>query len=93
MDRHPFRPAHIHYIVQHEGHKPITTQIFDSESKYLEDDSVFAVKDSLVVKFEPRKGDPKAEFTLQYDVALSRTEEKGVGNQPMVTTSAISAQL
>ena len=30
MDRHPYRPAHIHYIVTADGHKPITTQIFDS---------------------------------------------------------------
>jgi catechol 1,2-dioxygenase len=44
MDRHPYRPAHIHLIVTRDGYKPITTQIFDAESKYLEDDSVFAVK-------------------------------------------------
>ncbi|KAF2206763.1 hypothetical protein CERZMDRAFT_119245 [Cercospora zeae-maydis SCOH1-5] len=88
MDRHPYRPAHIHYIVQHDGHKPITTQIFDAESKYLDDDSVFAVKDSLVVKFEPRKGDAQAEWQLEYNVALAKDDEKGVGNPPQVSSSA-----
>lgn len=74
MDRHPYRPAHIHYIVQHEGHKPITTQVYDAESKYLDNDSVFAVKQSLVGKFEPRKGDPQAEWQLKFDVILARDE-------------------
>lgn len=88
MDRHPYRPAHIHYIVQHEGHKPITTQIFDAESKYLDDDSVFAVKDSLVVKFEPRKGDAQAEWELEYNVALAKDDEKGTGSVPQVSSGA-----
>lgn len=50
----------------------MTTQIFDKDSKYLEDDSVFAVKDGLTVEFKPRKGDPKAEWDLEYDVKLAK---------------------
>lgn len=57
--------------VQVEGFKPITTQIFDKDSKYLDDDSVFAVKDSLIVEFVPRKGDSKATHELQYDIAMA----------------------
>ena len=53
-----------------KGYKAVTTQIFDSESKYLDDDSVFAVKDGLTVKFEERTGDPKAGWELQYDIAV-----------------------
>lgn len=53
-----------------EGHKSLITQIFDSESKYLGDDTVFAVKDALTVTFVPRKGDPEAECELQYDMSL-----------------------
>jgi catechol 1,2-dioxygenase len=53
-----------------DGFKPITTQIFDSKGKYLDDDSVFAVKDSLVVDFVPRKGDSKAELELRYDIHM-----------------------
>lgn len=71
LDRHPWRPAHIHLIVQAEGFSPITTQIFDSDCKYLDNDSVFAVKDSLRVVFQPRKGDPKAKFDLEYNISLA----------------------
>ncbi|KIW18079.1 hypothetical protein PV08_02366 [Exophiala spinifera] len=77
LDRHPYRPAHIHLIVLIEGYKPITTQIFDKDSKYLDDDSVFAVKDSLVVEFVPRKGDPQANFELNYDIMMAPISSKG----------------
>ena len=60
-----------------EGYKPITTQIFDKDSKYLDDDSVFAVKDSLIVEFVPRKGDSKANFELRYDILMAPIGEKG----------------
>ncbi|TGO10962.1 hypothetical protein BTUL_0121g00350 [Botrytis tulipae] len=71
LDRHPFRPAHIHLIVQHENYKPLTTQIFNSKDKYLQNDSVFAVKDSLIVDFVPLKGNPKASLELNYPVLLA----------------------
>lgn len=50
--RHAFRPAHIHFIVRAPGHRPLTTHIFVAGSKYIESDTVFAVKKSLVVDFE-----------------------------------------
>jgi protocatechuate 3,4-dioxygenase beta subunit len=49
--RHPWRPAHIHFVVSAEGYEPVTTHIFDREDDYLESDAVFAVKDSLVCEF------------------------------------------
>ena len=57
--------------VQQKGFEPITTQIFDSESKYLDNDSVYAVKDGLTVNFVPRQGDPQAQWELEYDVSLA----------------------
>jgi len=71
MDRHPFRPAHIHLVVRHEAYKHLTTQIFDEDCRYLADDSVFAVKDELSVTFAPREGDPEAKLELQYDITLA----------------------
>ncbi|PYH40943.1 intradiol ring-cleavage dioxygenase [Aspergillus saccharolyticus JOP 1030-1] len=71
MDRHPFRPAHIHIIATQEGYKPLTTQIFDRKDPYLTNDSVFAVKDSLIVDFVERKDDPQAGLELEYDVKLA----------------------
>jgi protocatechuate 3,4-dioxygenase beta subunit len=49
--RHAFRPAHIHFIVTAPGHRPLTTHIFVAGSEYIESDTVFAAKKSLVVDF------------------------------------------
>jgi protocatechuate 3,4-dioxygenase beta subunit len=49
--RHPWRPAHIHFVVSAEGYEPVTTHIFDRGDQYLESDAVFAVKDSLICDF------------------------------------------
>jgi catechol 1,2-dioxygenase len=57
------------------GYKPIVTQIFDRKSKYIEDDAVFAVKDSLIVDFTPFQGDPRAEFELPYDFKMASFED------------------
>jgi hydroxyquinol 1,2-dioxygenase len=50
--RHPWRPAHIHFVVSADGYEPVTTHIFDREDEYLASDAVFAVKDSLICNFE-----------------------------------------
>ncbi|KAG4440148.1 hypothetical protein IFR05_004357 [Cadophora sp. M221] len=71
LDRHPFRPAHIHLIAQCDGYKPVTTQIFDKDDQYLENDSVFAVKESLIVDFKPLKGNPKATLELEYPIVIA----------------------
>ena len=49
--RHPYRPAHIHFIVTAPGHRSLTTHIFVAGSEYIESDAVFAVKRSLIVDF------------------------------------------
>jgi protocatechuate 3,4-dioxygenase beta subunit len=49
--RHPYRPAHIHFIASAEGHTPVTTHIFVAGSDHLDSDAVFAVKKSLVQDF------------------------------------------
>lgn len=73
-----------------EGYKPITTQIFDKDSKYLDDDSVFAVKDSLVVEFVPLDGDKTAKKQLNYDVLMAPLNSKATGTQ-LATSGAGNA--
>lgn len=73
-----------------EGYKPITTQIFDKHSKYLDDDAVFAVKDSLVVEFVPRENDPNAPYELEYDLSLAPADQKGAGSAPLSTSAAVA---
>jgi len=55
--RHPWRPAHIHMIVRAPGYKTVTTHVFDATSKYLDSDTVFAVKPSLLRDFRERSAD------------------------------------
>ncbi len=52
--RHPYRPAHIHFIVSAAGCLPVTTHLFVAGDPYLESDAVFGVKDALIVPFEDR---------------------------------------
>jgi catechol 1,2-dioxygenase len=52
-ERHPYRPAHIHFIVTTPGHRALTTHIFVAGSQYIESDAVFAVKKSLIKEFTP----------------------------------------
>ncbi|MET9406483.1 intradiol ring-cleavage dioxygenase [Streptomyces sp. NPDC002935] len=49
--RHPYRPAHIHFIASAAGHAPVTTHLFVAGGPYLDSDAVFAVKQSLVQDF------------------------------------------
>jgi hydroxyquinol 1,2-dioxygenase len=51
--RHPYRPAHIHFIVTAPGHLPLTTHMFVAGSPYIESDAVFAVRRSLIAQFTP----------------------------------------
>jgi catechol 1,2-dioxygenase len=57
--RHNWRAAHIHAIVTAPGHRPVTTHIFDADSKYLDSDAVFGVRRSLIREFV-RNDDPRA---------------------------------
>jgi hydroxyquinol 1,2-dioxygenase len=51
--RHPYRPAHIHFIVTAPGFRSLTTHIFVAGSPYIESDAVFAVRKSLIVELTP----------------------------------------
>jgi catechol 1,2-dioxygenase len=55
--RHPWRPAHIHMIVRAPGYGTVTTHVFDAVSQYLDSDTVFAVKPSLLRTFVERSAD------------------------------------
>lgn len=66
------------------------TQIFDRRDKHITDDAVFAVKDTLVVDFVPREGDPKAEFELPYDFKLATYEDAKKGSVAGTTEESAS---
>ena len=53
-NRHPMRPAHVHFLVNAKGYEPLITHVFMDGDKYLDSDVVFGVKDDLIAKVEPR---------------------------------------
>jgi protocatechuate 3,4-dioxygenase beta subunit len=77
--RHPYRPAHIHFIVSAAGHRPVTTHVFVEGDPYLDSDAVFAVKTSLITPFVKHTAPHKAAarntttpfYTVDYDFALT----------------------
>lgn len=65
LGRHPYRPAHVHFLVGAEGYDRVCTHIFVAGDEYLDSDAVFGVKESLIVDFTPLENAPtkwKAEF-------------------------------
>jgi protocatechuate 3,4-dioxygenase beta subunit len=76
--RHPYRPAHIHFLVEAAGHRPLTTHLFVAGSPYLDSDAVFGVKAGLVREFElvddPSRADQVGLAnpfrTVHFDVSL-----------------------
>lgn len=66
MGRHPYRPAHIHFIVSAQGYQSVTTELFVSGDPYLDSDAVFGVRESLVVPFVQNDSG----FIVDYDFVL-----------------------
>lgn len=53
--RHPWRPSHLHYIVKAPGFKTLVTEVFASDDPYLDQDTVFGVRDDLVMDYIPQE--------------------------------------
>ncbi len=49
--RHPWRPSHLHYVITAEGYRPLVTEIFPDDDPYLDEDTVFGVREDLVMKY------------------------------------------
>ena len=46
--RHPYRPAHLHFLIAAEGYETLITHLFVEGDQYLDSDAVFGVKRSLI---------------------------------------------
>ncbi len=75
MGHHPNRPGHLHFIVAKDGYRTLVSQIFDQDSAWLNEDSVFAVKDSLVTKFLPGRPGDDTDLYVRFDFTLKQRAE------------------
>jgi catechol 1,2-dioxygenase len=53
-NRHPWRPAHLHFMIDRPGYRKLVTHLFNHDDPYLDSDAVFGVKQSLQVIYEHR---------------------------------------
>lgn len=71
LGRHPYRPAHMHFLVTADGFQKLVTHTFVGDDAYLESDAVFGVKKSLVAPFERIKDGPTL-WHSPFDFVLTR---------------------
>ncbi|NYE26777.1 intradiol ring-cleavage dioxygenase [Pigmentiphaga litoralis] len=79
LNRHPWRPAHLHFMIQAEGYETLVTHVFRDGDQYLDSDAVFGVRSSLIaqwVRHEPGAtpaGTDSATpfYTLDFDFVLN----------------------
>lgn len=64
--RHPWRPSHLHFIAEADGYKPLVTEVFPEDDPYLDQDTVFGVREDLVMTYVPMAADtfPESGFEL-----------------------------
>lgn len=48
LGRHPWRPAHLHFMIQAPGYKTLITHVFRDGDRYLDSDAVFGVRSTLI---------------------------------------------
>ncbi len=54
--RHQYRAPHLHFMLSAPGHRRLVTQLFVEGGEYMDSDTVFGVKEALIVEFAERTG-------------------------------------
>ncbi|MBC2834610.1 intradiol ring-cleavage dioxygenase [Paragemmobacter straminiformis] len=72
LGRHPWRPAHMHFIVSRDGFDTVVTHTFVAGDDYLTSDAVFGVKESLIAPFHRVTGG-ETKWRSEFDFVLNRS--------------------
>jgi hydroxyquinol 1,2-dioxygenase len=80
--RHPFRPAHVHFMISAPNCETLVTHLFLAGSDYLDSDAVFGVKDPLICALEAQPAGVTARgnkigkdmAAMRYDFILAASE-------------------
>lgn len=51
LNRHPWRPAHLHFMITAPGYERLVTHVFREGGDYLDSDAVFGVRSSLIANW------------------------------------------
>jgi catechol 1,2-dioxygenase len=69
LGRHPWRPAHIHFLVSAQGRQALVTQAYLAGGAYLSDDAIDGVKEALIT--------PVQDGRLCFDIELPPAGDSG----------------
>ncbi len=72
--RHPYRPAHIHFMITADGYQPLTTALYIAGDPYIDSDAVFGAKESLTVGYRRSRGaagNGAAPALIEFEFALT----------------------
>jgi catechol 1,2-dioxygenase len=70
MGHHPWRPGHIHFMIMKDGYKTLISQIYDSTTEYLDNDSVFAVKEELIGEMTKAPEGADTDMVMTFDFVI-----------------------
>lgn len=84
LGRHPWRPAHLHFMVTAPDYERLITHVFRDDDPYLDSDAVFGVRSSLVVPWVRHEPGPAPDgtllaepfHTLEFDLVLARRRQE-----------------
>ncbi len=90
---HKMRPAHMHAVVSAPGYQQVITHVFVEGDPYLDEDAVFAVKDSLIGRYKKVNDPAEAKklgmanpfLKLEWDFHLA--PERGVKARKVIAPS------
>lgn len=71
--RHPWRPAHLHFMVEAPGYQRLITHVFRDKDGYLDSDAVFGVRQSLIADWVQL---PDGSYRMDYDFILPKIGAK-----------------
>lgn len=81
LERHPWRPAHLHFMISAPGYERLVTHVFREGGEYLDSDAVFGVRSSLIANWVRHESGIAPDgsrhetpfFTLEFDFVLNRS--------------------
>src|SRR5260370_10342280 len=69
LGQHPYRPAHIHFLITADTYEPLTTALYIEGDKYLNSDAVFGARKSLTVGYQPNQH----RASIHFDFAIAKS--------------------
>ena len=91
LGRHPWRPAHLRFMISAPGFETLNTHVFREGGQYLDSDAVFGVRNSLVAHWvehapgtAPDGSTSAVPFTtLDFEFVLNKARPGAQGRKPL----------